>query len=119
MLWKTMIINLKNTNIHQSNITQRNYIAENKWTSRQIDQFNIKQTMDNNAKIHTKLTNNKTILKSNYTLFADDAAIDINNLIDLEQLLNTYAESTNEYILTIQWAKIIILTKQNLLKIPK
>ena len=68
--------------------------------------------MGNHTKIHTKLTNNNAIIKSNYTLFADDTAIDINNIIDLEQLLDTYTDPDNEYILTIQGAKVIILTKQ-------
>ena len=54
--------------------------------------------MGNHIKIHTKLiSRNNTIIKSNYALFSDDASIDINNITLLEQLLDIYNASTNEY----------------------
>ena len=72
--------------------------------------------MGNQTKIHIKLKSNNTIRKSNHTLFADDAAIDIANLNDTKLILNTYKESATEYHLIIQWAKVLILTKQKLIE---
>ena len=72
--------------------------------------------MGNRTKIHTRIINrNNTTTKSNYALFADDASIDSDSITQLQQLLDIYNESTNEYALIIQWAKVMIPKKQKLL----
>ena len=93
-------------------------IAENKWTSDQIQQRNINQTMGNHTAIHAELKNHNNTTRSNYALFADDASIDINDITHLEQLLGVYSDSTVGYP-PITMGKRNDNRKTKLLKNPK
>ena len=99
--------NLNNTNIIQNNITVRDNNAEFNWTTHQLEQFNNKQIHDNPTKQHIILnTNQSKNKKTNYTMFADDTAIDINNIQDLEPTLSTYNNSITNNHLLIQWKRL-------------
>ena len=103
--------NIINTNTARNNII-RDKSAENKWTTHLIDQFTKQQTLDKPGKTHINLAKTNSTIKYNYTLFADDTAIDINLINDLEPTTKSYNNSTNKYQLIIQWIKVEILTKR-------
>ena len=108
--------NIKNTNTTRNNIITIDKSDEDKWTSHLIDQFAKQQSIDKPDKAHINLANTNSVIKSNYTLFADDAAIDINLINGLEPIIKTYNNSTNKYQLIIQRIEVEILTKGKFIK---